>query len=75
MSWDVNKNGTITVDELREGLRNKGSIIPESELQRIMTNADINGDGLIDYEEFLAATIHLSKLQREENLFGVSIVS
>lgn len=28
---------------MREGLRAKGSKIPESELQRIMDNADVNG--------------------------------
>jgi len=28
----------------------------------------VNGDGTIDYEEFLAATINMGKLQREENL-------
>jgi calcium-dependent protein kinase len=28
----------------------------------------VNGDGIIDYEEFLAATINRSKLEREELL-------
>jgi hypothetical protein len=37
-------SGTITVDEMRDGLRAKGSKIPESELQRIMENADVNGE-------------------------------
>jgi hypothetical protein len=27
------------------------------------------GDGKVDYEEFLAATMHLGKLEREENLY------
>ena len=62
-------SGTITVDEMREGLMAKGGLIPESELQRIMENADVNGDGKVDYEEFLAATMHLGKLEREENLY------
>lgn len=54
---------------MREGLMAKGGLIPESELQRIMENADVNGDGKVDYEEFLAATMHLGKLEREENLY------
>ena len=29
---------------------------------------DVNGDGTIDYEEFLAATINMGKLEREEHL-------
>ncbi len=32
----------------------------------------MNGDGTIDYEEFLAATINRSKLEREELLRQVS---
>lgn len=30
--------------------------------------ADVDGDGLIDYNEFVAATMHLSKLEKEELL-------
>lgn len=74
-SIDTDRSGTITVDELREGLRKKGTKIPETELQRIMENADVNGDGKIDYEEFLAATMHLGKLEREENLYKAFQVS
>ena len=62
-------SGTITVDEMREGLRAKDSKIPEAELELIMANADVNGDGKVDYEEFLAATMHLGKLEREEHLY------
>jgi hypothetical protein len=62
-------SGTITVDEMREGLRAKDTKIPEAELELIMANADVNGDGKVDYEEFLAATMHLGKLEREEHLY------
>lgn len=30
--------------------------------------ADVNGDGTFDYEEFLAATINVGKLEREDHL-------
>lgn len=33
-----------------------------------MNAADVDGDGTIDYQEFLGATIHLSKLNKEEYL-------
>jgi len=68
-AMDTDKSGAITLDELREGLKAKGSAIPTAELERIMHDADINGDGTIDYQEFLAATIHLGKLEQEDNLY------
>jgi calcium-dependent protein kinase len=41
---------------------------PQVELQQLMAIADVDGDGLIDYNEFVAATMHLSKLEKEELL-------
>ncbi|XP_020681977.1 calcium-dependent protein kinase 17-like, partial [Dendrobium catenatum] len=32
--------------------------------------ADIDNSGTIDYGEFLAATMHLHKVEREDNLFA-----
>jgi calcium-dependent protein kinase len=68
-------SGTITVEEMREGLRKKGGRIPETELQRIMDLADVNGDGRVDYEEFLAATLNLNKLEREDIMYRTFQVS
>jgi calcium-dependent protein kinase len=43
-------------------------LLSQSELQSLMAIADVDGDGLIDYNEFVAATMHLSKLNKEELL-------
>lgn len=32
--------------------------------------ADVDQDGTIDYGEFIAATVSLSKVEKEENLFA-----
>lgn len=32
--------------------------------------ADIDNSGTIDYGEFLAATLHMNKMEREENLLA-----
>eukprot|EP01024_Parvocaulis_polyphysoides_P007797 TRINITY_DN12295_c0_g1_i4.p1 TRINITY_DN12295_c0_g1~~TRINITY_DN12295_c0_g1_i4.p1 ORF type:complete len:538 (+),score=105.98 TRINITY_DN12295_c0_g1_i4:568-2181(+) len=66
---DTDKSGTITVEELRQALKEKGQALPDSELKGIMENVDVDRDGVIDYEEFLAATMHISKLEKDENLF------
>lgn len=36
--------------------------------QALISIADVDGDGLIDYNEFVASTMHLSKLEKEEVL-------
>ncbi|KAL1823014.1 hypothetical protein ACET3Z_009792 [Daucus carota] len=65
---DTDDSGTITFDELKEGLRRVGSELMESEIKDLMDAADIDNSGTIDYGEFIAATVHLNKLEREENL-------
>ncbi|KAJ8765345.1 hypothetical protein K2173_012042 [Erythroxylum novogranatense] len=65
---DTDNSGTITFDELKEGLKRVGSELMESEIKDLMDAADIDNSGTIDYGEFLAATLHLNKLETEENL-------
>ncbi|GFR51827.1 hypothetical protein Agub_g14290 [Astrephomene gubernaculifera] len=67
-SIDADSSGTITVEEMRKALAQWGHKINEVELQQLMAIADVDGDGLIDYNEFVAATMHLSKLEKEELL-------
>lgn len=67
---DTDNSGSITFDELKEGLRRVGSELMESEIKDLMDAADIDNSGTIDYGEFLAATVHLNKLEREENLLS-----
>ena len=95
---DTDNSGTITFDELKEGLKRVGSELMESEIKDLMDavrktvstinliycgilcgtsillvgvwQADIDNSGTLDYGEFLAATLHLNKLEREENLLS-----
>ena len=37
--------------------------------QLLLGQIDIDASGTIDYEEFLAATVNLSQLEKEENMY------
>ncbi|KAE8682245.1 Calcium-dependent protein kinase 4 [Hibiscus syriacus] len=65
---DTDNSGTITYQELKDGLKKVGSELTEAEIKSLMEAADIDNSGTIDYGEFLAATLHINKIEREENL-------
>ncbi|XP_041021556.1 calcium-dependent protein kinase 11-like isoform X1 [Juglans microcarpa x Juglans regia] len=67
---DTDNSGTITFEELKEGLKRVGTELMESEIKSLMEAADIDNSGSIDYGEFLAATLHVNKMEREENLIA-----
>ncbi|CAN6445283.1 unnamed protein product [Victoria cruziana] len=67
---DTDNSGTITFEELKEGLKKVGSELMESEIRSLMDAADIDNNGTLDYGEFLAATVHLNKMEKEEVLFN-----
>ncbi|CAA0828612.1 Calcium-dependent protein kinase 33 [Striga hermonthica] len=68
-NMDTDKNGTITYEELKVGLANLGSKLTEAEARQLMDAADVDGNGTIDYIEFITATMHRHRLEREENLY------
>ena len=49
---DHDGNGYISADELRAIMSNLGEELSEEEINEIVQEADIDGDGQIDYEEF-----------------------
>lgn len=57
MSLDDNGDGLLTADELKSGLTRAGFTDIPLDLQQIMEEVDSDGSGVIDYTEFLAATI------------------
>lgn len=57
MSLDKNGDGLLTVSEMKEGLQKAGLKDIPPDLQQIMEEVDSDGSGVIDYTEFLAATL------------------
>uniref|UniRef100_A0A7S1CPY3 Calmodulin n=1 Tax=Bicosoecida sp. CB-2014 TaxID=1486930 RepID=A0A7S1CPY3_9STRA len=49
---DEDGNGYISSDELRTIMNNLGEKLTDQEIDEIIQEADIDGDGQIDYEEF-----------------------
>ncbi|KAH9651742.1 calcium-dependent protein kinase 9 [Citrus sinensis] len=58
----------ITVAQVL-GLAKLGSMLTEFDVKQYMQAADIDGNGTIDYIEFITATMQRHKLQRFENLY------
>ncbi|XP_028789857.1 calcium-dependent protein kinase 26-like [Neltuma alba] len=67
---DADNSGQITFEELKNGLRRFGADLNESEIHDLMQAADVDNSGTIDYKEFIAATLHLNKIEREDHLFA-----
>ncbi|KAF6156936.1 hypothetical protein GIB67_039697, partial [Kingdonia uniflora] len=65
---DVNNNGKITLGELKVGLGKIGHNIPDVDHQMLMEAADVDGNGTLDFEEYVAVAIHLRKIENDEYL-------
>ncbi|XP_014512032.1 calcium-dependent protein kinase 26 [Vigna radiata var. radiata] len=65
---DTDNSGQITFEELKVGLKKFGANLNESEIYDLMQAADVDNSGTIDYGEFIAATLHLNKVDREDHL-------
>lgn len=65
---DINNRGSITLEELKHGLHKQGHQIADADVQILMEAADVDGNGTLDYGEFVAVSIHLKKLGNDEHL-------
>mmetsp|Transcript_99098 Transcript_99098/g.279980 ORF Transcript_99098/g.279980 Transcript_99098/m.279980 type:complete len:526 (-) Transcript_99098:23-1600(-) len=65
MCMDENNDGTLSVGELKEGLQKAGVAVPE-DLREMMDSIDTDGSGVIDYSEFMAATMDKRKYIQED---------
>ncbi|AEE84533.1 calcium-dependent protein kinase 15 [Arabidopsis thaliana] len=68
-NMDTDKSGTITYEELKNGLAKLGSKLTEAEVKQLMEAADVDGNGTIDYIEFISATMHRYRFDRDEHVF------
>lgn len=51
--FDKDKNGTISVNEIYSIMKNYGNPISKKEVQKMIDDVDTNGDGELNFEEFV----------------------
>ncbi|CAE6136383.1 unnamed protein product [Arabidopsis arenosa] len=67
-NMDTNRSGTITYEQLKTGLSRLRYRLSETEVKQLVEAADVDGNGTIDYYEFISATMHRYKLDRDEHV-------
>lgn len=70
LQMDRNSDGTLSLKELKAGLQQAGVRCPRN-LEKMLEEADTDGSGVVDYTEFLAATMD-KKLYHQESAVWVA---
>ena len=69
-AFDQDKDGQISIQELREGfLQLKSNHLGEQKINNLFKSIDVDKNNRIDYTEFLAATISEKNYLKRERLF------
>ncbi|CAN1271912.1 unnamed protein product [Linum perenne] len=55
--FDKDQDGFISPNELRHVMVNFGERVTDEELEQMVKEADVDGDGLINFEEFVKVMI------------------
>lgn len=66
--FDQDNNGYIDAAELQTILSNMGENLPMDQVEDMIREADLNGDGLIDYEEFIKMMTCNSVTEHDQNV-------
>jgi len=64
-SLDRNGNGMLSPEDIKAGLTQRGVKVPPA-MEDILKSIDCKGSGMLDYTEFIAATIDQRLCQRED---------
>nr|KYP74047.1 Calcium-dependent protein kinase 28 [Cajanus cajan] len=65
---DVDKNGSISLEEMRQALaKDLPWRLKESRVLEILQAVNSNTDGLVDFREFVAATLHVHQLEEDSD--------
>lgn len=69
---DADSNGFLSLEELESGMQEISQIfqLEEPDVREMLRAADTNGDGRIDYTEFIAAAYEKDLLLSSQNLYN-----
>ena len=68
VEWDKNGDGVLSKEEILEGYRRTYGRIDENEIINMIKSIDMDNNGYIDYNEFLACAVSREKVLSKENL-------
>ena len=67
-AWDKNGDGVLSKEEILEGYRNTYGSADPDEVDNMIKSVDLDGNGVIDYNEFLNCTMNRDKIISKKNL-------
>lgn len=65
---DTDKNGSLSFDELKDGLKVIGQTIPDTDVKLLMEAADVDGNGMLNCDEFITMVVHMKRMSNDEHL-------
>ncbi|ESQ53480.1 hypothetical protein EUTSA_v10027243mg [Eutrema salsugineum] len=64
---DIDKNGSISLEEMRQALaKDVPWKLKDARVAEILQAIDSNTDGLVDFTEFVVATLHVNQLEEHD---------
>jgi len=70
--WDTNNDGVLSLQELKIGMERGGYFSDPNnanvDFEKVFENMDVRGTGVIDYTEFLAATLDERQFLRKDKM-------
>lgn len=69
--FDLNENGTLSTRELKHAMRMLGSNPTDTQVQQLVNAKDFDGDGTINFEEFVNMIEEQNSIEEDENLFTI----
>jgi calcium-dependent protein kinase len=71
ISMDLDSTGDIRADELKLALKTADFCADDDEIEAIINEVDYGGDRIINYTEFLSATISVKEILTEQRLLAI----